>query len=133
MQLNSFGTSCSQSKNLRIWATRKVYCPVVAIPIRHYFFSQIPGTSSFPLEHRELRAVSLEAETAAFPAAATVLSVRRHSLTVSSGKETDGERFFIASQSLEDTSPREFAREVRDHWSWGQGRRQCFGFCGSSG
>lgn len=48
---------------------------------------------------------------------ATVLSVRRHALKVSTGKETDGERFFIASQSLGETSPREFAREVRDHWS----------------
>jgi predicted transposase YbfD/YdcC len=46
-----------------------------------------------------------------------VLSVRRHALQVSTGKETNGERFFIASQTREQTSPRQFAGQVRDHWA----------------
>lgn len=48
---------------------------------------------------------------------ATVLSVTRHAVQTSTGKETNGVRFFVSSESLQENKPEHFARRVRDHWA----------------
>ena len=69
------------------------------------------------LIERELSAVPLQSESAAFPHVAQAVCARRKTTHKKSGQETSGTRHYLTSRSAAEAPPPRLAMLVRGHWT----------------
>jgi len=84
------------------------------------------------IEHRELSRISVEATSADFPHARTVLAVRSVRTVVRQNKHSQETRYFISSLEATEQTPQQMGKRIRDHWGAVENRNHwrrdhCFG------
>lgn len=77
--------------------------------------AQCEAASGFVCERRA-RVVSLEADAAAYPHAAQLISLQRQSTHKRSGVVKSGTRYFVTSRRAPEASPARLAEQIRGYW-----------------